>query len=1185
MLAPVLRHPRGTFLLALAYAVLGGVGLAMAIPPGYASPIFPAAGLALAATLWSDRRLLPGVWLGSFALNTSLAAWQGHLSVLTVVTAAGIGLGALLQAAIGDWLIRRARQVHWRSLLTERETLLFLALGGPAACLVSATIGTSTLITAEVITPAQAGYTWWSWYVGDTIGVLVFAPLALVLLLRREADWRDRVRTVVPPMAIVLIAISAVFYAAAQWEAQSQDDTLSGYGERLARLLENRLIAHREILASIARIEELQPDMPAADFDYLTRSTLAANPDLSALSFNPAVKHADRAAFEAHMALRTGRPDFHITERAPGGQLVPAKMRDHYVPVGYLAPVTGNEAALGFDIASEPMRAAALAQATRTGHIVLTAPIHLVQAGNGDSLGVLALTPAYQGRSPGEPGAPTGFAVAVLKMDHLVDIATRKRLTPGLEFVLRDVRAPVGHQLLYRSNRDLQVDTTAGWRTHVNVDAADWELIIHPTAAYQAAHRPWLAWLVGVGGMGLAALLQTLLFGMTGRTALVRNVVRQQTDQIREKNAALARSEELLRDAIDAIGEAFVIYDPDDRLIYCNDRYRELYQESAGMIREGERFEDILRYGAERGQYAEANGRIDAWIEERLAAHRVGDTDLVQPLGNGGWLRIRERKTSTGHTVGFRVDITELVEARQAAERANQAKSQFLATMSHELRTPLNGILGMAQLLQMPDLDDTERQEYIQTILESGNTLLALLNDILDLSKIEAGRLELHSARFDPVALVDDVAALFGPSARQKGLRLSARWNGPLDARYEGDATRIRQILTNLINNAVKFTDTGQVEIDGEEYTHDAQSATLRFTVADTGPGIATDQLSGLFQPFTQLDGSLTRRFGGTGLGLSIVRRLARMMDGEAGVDSTEGAGARFWFTVRVARATPTDGDDAAPGLPTTTPALPRSGHILVVEDNETNRRVVQSMLARLGVDAAFATNGQEAVARATADTRRPSLILMDCQMPIMDGLEAARRICQWEHEHGHPHVPIVALTAAAFAEDRDRCLAAGMDDYLSKPLDMARLDTVLRHWLSAPHTTVAPPPAAAPTADTGGVPTVIDRPSLEARYSRDEDLICCALDSYLEEWESLIDAVAHGIRNDSAKETHRAAHSLKGVAAAISGITLGALARELEITAGAGELDRVAAHLDQLRDAARALARAAQALRDEIST
>jgi PAS domain S-box-containing protein len=525
------------------------------------------------------------------------------------------------------------------------------------------------------------------------------------------------------------------------------------------------------------------------------------------------------------------------------------------------------------------------------------------------------------------------------------------------------------------------------------------------------------------------------------------------------------QSELLLRSAIETIGEAFVVYDPQDRLVFFNEEYRAFYATSAAVIESGRTFEEIIRYGVERAQYQDAIGREEEWVTERLAAHREGDHQLVQKLDDGRWLRVRERRTPTGHIVGFRVDVTEFYRAKEAAEAANIAKSRFLATMSHEIRTPLNGMLGMAQLLLTPQLSDTERQEYARIILNSGQTLLSLLNDILDLSKIEAGKVQLESTPFEPQQILREVMELFAATAHGKQLELEVIWHGPDRQRYRGDPHRLRAMLSNLVGNAIKFTALGHVRVEAREIEResgsDGTTANLEFAISDTGMGIPRDKQQLLFQPFSQADSSATRQFGGSGLGLSIVRSLARLMGGEAGVDSEVGRGSRFWF--RIPAATVAAGEDRRrAGRQREQLAKSRfSGRVLLVDDNVINLKVMELQLRKLGLTVAPAADGKQGVEAITGGDA-PDLVLMDLQMPVLDGCSATEQIRQWEAANGKQRLPIIALTADAFEESRQHTVAAGMDDFLTKPIDMDRLNAILSRWLRTE------PAQTTPTTPTG---------------------------------------------------------------------------------------------------------------------
>ncbi|MDD2808624.1 PAS domain-containing hybrid sensor histidine kinase/response regulator [Rhodoferax sp.] len=401
----------------------------------------------------------------------------------------------------------------------------------------------------------------------------------------------------------------------------------------------------------------------------------------------------------------------------------------------------------------------------------------------------------------------------------------------------------------------------------------------------------------------------------------------------------------------------------------------------------------------------------------------------------------------------FKQTQIELERTQQQALAATLAKSQFLATMSHELRTPMNGILGMAQMLEKPQVSDDQRLHYAQTILSSGRTLLMLLNDILDLSKVEAGKLRLESTAFAAQEVVNDIKDLFFESAQAKGLTLTARWHGALGGRYLGDPARLRQMVTNLVNNALKFTEHGAVQVSAMQLQCQDGQALLEFSVQDTGLGIEPEQQQRLFQAFSQAEGTSAQHLGGSGLGLSIVRSLAEMMGGTVGLESTPGQGSRFWFRVSLPTAPdtlvalPDEARPAPAALPPEQVSEARHLKILVAEDNVVNRTVIKAMLGSMqGFEMVltFAENGQQALAAITQGNL-PDVVLMDVQMPVMDGLTATVQIRQWEAEQGQRHLPIIALTANAYDEDRERCRSAGMDGFLAKPLDVRKLEEVLR--------------------------------------------------------------------------------------------------------------------------------------------
>jgi PAS domain S-box-containing protein len=1026
-----------------AYLLAGLLALKLAIPPGYASPLYPSAGIALAAVLVYGWRVVPGVVLGAFCVNLTLSAQRGNLDYSALGLPACIALGAGLQAWAGAALVRRFA-LHPDSVGEPRDIAVLFGLGALAACTIGASIATLGLAVAGTVPATDLPVTWFTWWVGDALGALIAAPVMLTLIGRPRAEWAPRRLTVGLTLALLTMMMALAIAQVARWD----DERVNNAFERDASNLTAAIAAQmQEPLRALEALRGIFIASDEVDRDEMRRATAAwlASGTLQAMGWHERVPRTELAAFEARVRAK-GLPQYRVFDRNDEATAAPAS-GDEVFAMRYVEPMQGNAAALGVNALSIPAARQAIEATIRTDLPAATAGFRLTQqTGNGDAAtGVVIYQAIFRGNpstAQERKAAVLGIVFVTLRLDALLGSLTGQ-YPRYLGVCIVDTDALSPRRRLAGSSA---CESDAAGMLHVRPIAfagRQWDLRTFASRADVPEARITNAWLFsGVGLLG-AAMLGALLLTVTGRTRRIEAAVRERTAaleaEVHEREsaqAALRDSEQRFRNILNTVPIGVIYTDLRGNVKQTNPRFCELtgYSDEELLAMTSAQYthpDDVAEDVELSGRLV--RGDLPMYRRHKRYVTKDGRTVWVQSTVT----LLRDELGTARRIVGVVEDITEHLrlqdaeKARDLAEAANRAKSEFLSRMSHELRTPLNAMLGFAQLLELDRRQplSADQRPWVSQIQQAGWHLLEMINDVLDLSRIESGNLKL---RVEPISLPDLLGAtvsMVDADAQRRSIRISTELADGTGALL-GDSTRVKQILTNLLSNAVKYnTEAGRIHVA----TRQREPNLVEIAVTDTGMGMTPQQMAELFQPFNRLGRERSSQEG-TGIGLVISQRLAELMGGSLRARSIAGEGSSFILALPRALEPDTVPSDLD-ALPTPDPAYHRR-MVHYVEDNETNVEVMRGILAqRPQVQLEVSINGLDGL--AAIRKRQPDLVLLDMHLPDISGQSL---LVQLKDDDATAHIPVVVVSADATVEQIEAALTAGAKRYLTKPVSVAEL-------------------------------------------------------------------------------------------------------------------------------------------------
>jgi signal transduction histidine kinase/sensor domain CHASE-containing protein len=863
-------------MVAIAYVITGKLGMLLSPGDGYSTAMFPPAGIAMAAVLIYGRSMLPWVFLGALALNSSLTDALRPGMQLWLASSVGISLFSALQAGAGVFLLRR-----WLSMplvFENGKEAVHFVLTALLSCLISSTLSTTLLYALHLVADGDIRFVWLTWWLGDSLGVILMLPMSLLLIGEPKKLWHSRRNLMSAVIGCGLLLIVIIVKQVNQWEREESLTEFRLYSQQIGDQIKSKFAAQESYLDQLAIVMAGNNKISQLEFDRMAKNALKHfDFSVQAIEWAAQVPDSERAAFE--LIQREIHPSFAITERHDE-RLYPAAARSSYLPVTFVVPVEGNQAAFGFDLLSNDIRRNAIQLSGKLGVPVATAPITLVQE-RGAQQGLLLIRRVEQGANG------PGLVLMAVRMDDFMSsilAGTKKQVSTSLADVdLQGVLTyngftePVGANLIERT-------LTLGQRNY--------RLQTQPTAAYMASHRNWDSWLLLIGALGFMSVLSMSLLLASARTARIETLVRLRTQELEEARRNAERVSGLLQEHAEQLSaifnlspDGFVSFDADHCVKYISPAFYTLMglmeSDLIGLS------EAEFSYRLARLCLPEAAFAGIAVLRARQASPLDGAADLQQKIqlaGAGQRVLEVDLRLSDAYSVSqilYLRDITHETEV-------DRMKGEFLATAAHELRTPMASIYGFAELMLALELSPADQREYLGTIFKQSELMVTIINELLDLARIEARRgKDFILARIKLGELLREIVMQF----KTPDGRMSPEFQGEMvEISIRADRTKLTQTITNILSNAYKYSpDGGTVTIELLSEQKGAHRQMIAIRIRDQGIGMTPEQLARVFERFYRAD--VSGKIPGTGLGMNIVQEIVQLHGGEVHVDSTCGAG------------------------------------------------------------------------------------------------------------------------------------------------------------------------------------------------------------------------------------------------------------------------------------------------------